>query len=113
MRLYILLIAIFFILVPHLLFADLIILNSGKELEVIIKEETEEEVNFLRKDGESTFSKKHIRLIVRHSDTENAELKNKWKTGPGKSGDIITCYDGVHRYIVYLPKGYNAQTAWP
>lgn len=98
------LIALIFISLPNLLFADLITLTSGKKFEAIIKRETEEEVSLIRDTGEYTFPKAHIRSIERYSAEENRKLQDKWNAPDySRSDNIITCYDKTHQYIVNLP----------
>ncbi len=68
-----------FLLIPHMILADIIHLKSGGSVECVIESETDNEVTGVVNIGNLTYPKTLIESISRAGDEDNAKLKEKWQ----------------------------------
>ena len=69
---------VFLLLIPGVIYADIIYLKAGGSVECVIEKETEYEVAVVVNIGKLTYPKTLVSSISKASDEENAKLKERW-----------------------------------
>lgn len=87
--------------------ADVIKLKTGREIQGIIQQETEDKVIIEFQLGKMTLVKDNVESIDRASKEENDLLRQKWEDDKQKTKKSREYTDKIERGVALAPKGYG------